>query len=93
MFGHFVSVFYKDVFRKTCADIQITRYQPNNGLGDVYAKITKLDDAKRAEIEADIKAVYATHPAIAMVDSDKGITNLHVPNDIIIDASMPVVVP
>jgi len=92
MFGHFVSVFYKDVFEKHAQTFKSLGINPNNGLGDVYAKITKLDDAKRAEIEADIKAVYANHPAIAMVDSDKGITNLHVPNDIIIDASMPVVV-
>ncbi len=65
---------------------------PNNGLGDVYAKIQSLPADKKAEIEADIKAVYATRPALAMVDSDEGITNLHVPNDIIVDASMPVVV-
>jgi len=65
---------------------------PNNGLGDLYAKIKKLPEAKRAEIEADIQAVYKNRPALAMVDSDKGITNLHVPSDIIVDASMPVVV-
>ena len=65
---------------------------PNNGLGDLYAKIQGLPADKKAEIEADIKAVYATRPALAMVDSDKGITNLHVPSDIIVDASMPVVV-
>jgi isocitrate dehydrogenase len=65
---------------------------PNNGLGDLYAKIKKLPEAQRAEIEADIQAVYKNRPALAMVDSDKGITNLHVPSDIIVDASMPVVV-
>ena len=65
---------------------------PNNGLGDLYAKIKKLPEAKRAEIEADIQAVYKDRPALAMVDSDKGITNLHVPSDVIVDASMPVVV-
>ena len=65
---------------------------PNFGLGDLYAKIQGLPAEKRAEIEADIKAVYAARPALAMVDSDKGITNLHVPSDIIVDASMPVVV-
>jgi isocitrate dehydrogenase len=64
----------------------------NNGLGDLYAKIQKLPEDQRVEIEADIKAVYDSRPALAMVDSDKGITNLHVPNDIIVDASMPVVV-
>ncbi len=92
MFGHFVTVFYKDVFDKHAATFKELGINPNNGLGDVYAKITKLPADKKAEIEADIKAVYATRPAIAMVDSDKGITNLHVPNDVIIDASMPVVV-
>ncbi len=92
MFGHFVTVFYKDVFEKHAATFKELGVNPNNGLGDVYAKIKKLDPAKQAEIEADIQAVYAVRPAIAMVDSDKGITNLHVPNDVIIDASMPVVV-
>lgn len=92
MFGHFVTVFYKDVFEKHAATFKELGVNPNNGLGDVYTKIKKLDPAKQAEIEADIQAVYATRPAIAMVDSDKGITNLHVPNDVIIDASMPVVI-
>jgi len=92
MFGHAVTVFYKDVFDKHAAVIKELGVNVNNGLGDLYAKIQKLPDAQRAEIEADIQAVYATRPALAMVDSDKGITNLHVPNDIIVDASMPVVV-
>ncbi|NTV45380.1 MAG: NADP-dependent isocitrate dehydrogenase [Chlorobiales bacterium] len=92
MFGHAVTVFYKDVFEKHAAVIKELGVNPNNGLGDLYAKIQSLPEAKRAEIEADIQAVYKTRPALAMVDSDKGITNLHVPNDIIIDASMPVVV-
>lgn len=92
MFGHFVTVFYKDVFEKHGATFKDLGVNPNNGLGDVYTKIQKLDASKRAEIEADIQAVYATRPDIAMVDSDKGITNLHVPNDVIIDASMPVVI-
>lgn len=92
MFGHFVTVFYKDVFEKYAAIFKELGVNPNNGLGDVYAKIKKLDVTKKAEIESDIMAVYATRAAIAMVDSDKGITNLHVPNDVIIDASMPVVV-
>ncbi|HEX9011628.1 MAG TPA: NADP-dependent isocitrate dehydrogenase, partial [Holophagaceae bacterium] len=92
MFGHAVSVFYKDVFEKHAAALQQAGVNPNLGLGDLYAKIQSLPEAKRAEIEADIKAVYAARPALAMVDSDKGITNLHVPNDIIVDASMPVVV-
>ena len=92
MFGHAVSVFYKDVFDKHAAPLRVLGVNLNNGLGDLYAKIQKLPDEERAEIEADIKAVYETRPALAMVDSDKGITNLHVPNDIIVDASMPVVV-
>ncbi len=92
MFGHAVTVFYKDVFEKHAAVINELGVNVNNGLGDLYAKIQKLPDASRAAIEADIQAVYATRPALAMVDSDKGITNLHVPNDIIVDASMPVVV-
>ncbi|MGE5662909.1 MAG: NADP-dependent isocitrate dehydrogenase, partial [Deltaproteobacteria bacterium] len=92
MFGHAVSVFYEDVFDKHAATFKELGVNPNMGLGDLYTKIKALPDAKRAEIEADIRNVYKNRPALAMVDSDKGITNLHVPNDIIIDASMPVVV-
>jgi isocitrate dehydrogenase len=89
MFGHAVTVYYQEVFEKHAATFAELGVDPNNGIGDVYAKITKLPEAKRAEIEADIQAVYQTRPALAMVDSDKGITNLHVPSNIIIDASMP----
>jgi len=92
MFGHAVSVFYKDVFENHAAVIKQLGVNVNNGLGDLYAKIQKLPEAKRAEIEADIQAIYKNRPALAMVDSDRGITNLHVPSDIIVDASMPVVV-
>ncbi len=92
MFGHAVTVFYKDVFEKHAATLKELGVNPNLGIGDLYKKIEKLPAAKQAEIEADIKAVYAKQPALAMVDSDKGITNLHTPNDIIVDASMPVVV-
>ena len=92
MFGHAVTVFYRDVFEKHAAVLKELGVNPNNGLGDLYAKLQGLPAGKKAEIEADIKAVYAKRPALAMVDSDKGITNLHVPNDIIVDASMPVVV-
>jgi isocitrate dehydrogenase len=92
IFGHAVTVFFKPVFDKYAATFAQLGVNPNNGLGDVYAKIQSLPAEARAAIEADIKAVYATRPALAMVDSDKGITNLHVPNDIIVDASMPVVV-
>jgi len=92
MFGHAVTVFFKDVFDKHGATFKELGVNPNLGLGELYKKIQSLPEAKRAEIEADIKAVYAQRPALAMVDSDKGITNLHTPNDIIVDASMPVVV-
>lgn len=92
MFGHAVTVFYKDVFEKHAAALKEAGVNPNLGLGDLYVKIRKLPEAKRAEIEADIQAVYKNRPELAMVDSDKGITNLHAPNDIIVDASMPVVV-
>ncbi|WP_418358745.1 MULTISPECIES: NADP-dependent isocitrate dehydrogenase [Shewanella] len=89
LFGHAVKVFFKDVFDKHGQLFAELGVDVNNGFGDVYAKIKSLPDAKRNEIEADIAAVYAARPALAMVDSDKGITNLHVPSDIIIDASMP----
>ncbi|NTV48383.1 MAG: NADP-dependent isocitrate dehydrogenase [Geobacteraceae bacterium] len=92
MFGHFVSVFYKDVFEKHAATFNELGVNPDLGMGDLYAKIQKLPAAKQAEIEADIQAVYKKQPPLAMVDSDKGITNLHASNDIIIDASMPVVI-
>jgi isocitrate dehydrogenase len=89
MFGHAVTVFFAGVFTKHAATFKALGVNPNNGLGDVYAKIAKLPEAERTAIEADITATYATRPALAMVDSDKGITNLHVPSDVIIDASMP----
>ncbi|MEK6758887.1 MAG: NADP-dependent isocitrate dehydrogenase [Deltaproteobacteria bacterium] len=92
MFGHAVTVFFKDVFSKHAAVIKELGVDPNNGLGDLYAKIAKLPEAQRAEIEADIKACYKTRPEIAMVNSDKGITNLHVPSDVIVDASMPAMI-
>ena len=89
MFGHAVKVFYKDVFAKHAATFEQLGVDADNGIGDVYAKIARLPAAQKAEIEADLQAVYATRPEMAMVDSDKGITNLHVPSDVIIDASMP----
>ena len=89
MFGHSVKVFYQDVFAKHSTTFDQLGVDADNGIGDVYAKIGRLSAEKRAEIEADIQAVYATRPELAMVDSDKGITNLHVPSDVIIDASMP----
>ena len=92
LFGHAVSVFFEDVFTKHADTFKQLGVNPNMGLGDLYAKIKTLPETKQAEIEADIQAVYAKGPALAMVDSDKGVTNLHVPSDVIVDASMPVVV-
>jgi len=92
IFGHAVSVFFKAVFDKHAAVLQRLGVDPDNGLGDFYAKIKSLPDDERKAIEADIQAVYKKRPAMAMVNSDKGITNLHVPSDVIIDASMPPVI-
>jgi isocitrate dehydrogenase len=92
LFGHAVYVFFKEVFDKHAATFKQAGVNPNLGLGDLYRKIETLPVATRAEIETDIKAVYAKRPALAMVDSDNGITNLHAPNDVIVDASMPVVI-
>jgi isocitrate dehydrogenase len=89
MFGHAVEVYYQDVFEKDVAVLKKLGVAPNNGIGDLFAKIKTLPDAERAAIEADVAAVYRSRPPLAMVDSNKGITNLHVPSDIIIDASMP----
>lgn len=89
MFGHAVTVFYKSVFEKYNDLFRELGVDPNNGLGDVYAKIAMLPDNQKQEIEQAIQEVYKTRPEIAMVNSDKGITNLHVPSDIIVDASMP----
>lgn len=92
IFGHAVKVYYKAVFDKYGQLFDQLGVDVNNGLGDVYAKIQSLPEAQRAEIEAAIQAVYATQPALAMVDSDRGITNLHVPSDVIVDASMPAMI-
>ena len=92
MFGHAVSVYYKDVLEKYADELNELGVDINNGIGDLYAKIQNLPEAKRTEIEAAIMETYKTKPELAMVDSDKGITNLHRPNNVIIDASMPVVV-
>ncbi len=89
IFGYGVSVFFKDVFENHASDFESIGVDPNNGLGDLFSKITELPDEKRAQIESEIQAVYEQGPDLAMVNSDKGITNLHVPSDIIIDASMP----
>ncbi|MFW2440882.1 MAG: NADP-dependent isocitrate dehydrogenase [Arenicellales bacterium] len=89
MFGHAVNVYYKDVFAKHGEVFDEIGVDTRNGLGDVYAKIATLPEDQRRQIEADIQAVYATRPELAMVNSDKGITNLHIPSDVIVDASMP----
>ena len=92
MFGHAVTVFFKDVFAKHAELFRSLKVNADNGFGDVVAKIATLPAAQRAAVEADIAAAYAARPGLAMVDSRKGITNLHVPSDIIVDASMPCVV-
>ncbi len=92
MFGHCVAVYYKEALDKHADILKEIGANVNNGLADVYEKLERLPADKQAEIEADIAAVYETQPALAMVDSRKGITNLHVPNNIIVDASMPNVV-
>lgn len=92
IFGHAVRAYFKPVFEKHAATLRRLGVDPNNGFGDLVAKIATLPAAEREAIEADVRAVYAAGPGLAMVDSDKGITNLHVPSDVIIDASMPVVI-
>ena len=89
IFGHAVRAFYKDVLEKHADTFEKLGINLNNGWGDVEAKVKTLPDAQRAEIEADILACYQNRPKMAMVNSDRGITNLHVPSDVIIDASMP----
>jgi isocitrate dehydrogenase len=89
MFGHAVSVYFADVFEKHGDVLSEVGANVNNGFADVVARLDRLPAEKHAEIEADIQACYERGPDLAMVDSDKGITNLHVPSDVIIDASMP----
>ena len=92
MFGHCVKVYFKDALKKHAETLKEIGANPNFGMADILAKLNKLPAAKKAAIEADINACYETGPALAMVDSRKNITNLHVPNDVIVDASMPNVV-
>ena len=92
IFGSAVTVFFKEVFDKHAETFAELGVNPNNGLGDVYSKIQTLSAEKQAEIEADINVVLDAKADIAMVDSDKGITNLHVPSDVIVDASMPAMI-
>ncbi|MCF7787600.1 MAG: NADP-dependent isocitrate dehydrogenase [Prosthecobacter sp.] len=92
IFGHAVRVFFKDLLEKHSTAFAEIGVDLNNGFGDLVAKLSKLPADKKAEIEADIKTAYANGPALAMVNSDKGITNLHVPSDVIVDASMPAMI-
>ena len=89
IFGHFVKIFYKEVFEKHAQVLSEIGFSPNNGIADLYDKLSSVDESTRNQILQTIDAVYANRPDMAMVDSDKGITNLHVPNNVIIDASMP----
>ncbi|WP_282081188.1 NADP-dependent isocitrate dehydrogenase [Aquimarina algiphila] len=92
IFGHAVEVFFKDVFEKHAETLEEAGVEVNNGFGDLINKLKRVPDAKREEIKADIQACYEKGPKLAMVNSDEGITNLHVPSDIIIDASMPAMI-
>ena len=92
IFGHCVNVFYAEVLEKHAATLESIGFEPNNGIGDLYAKLDELPADQQAAIRADIDALYDERPALAMVDSDRGITNLHVPSDVIVDASMPAMI-
>ena len=92
IFGHAVEVFFKDLVAKHAATLKELGVDFRNGFGDLVAKLDKLPADKKAEIEADIQAAYAAGPGLSMVNSDKGITNLHVPSDVIVDASMPAMI-
>jgi len=92
IFGAVVVVFYRELFEKFGDLFESIGVDPTNGIGDMYAKISSLDEAKKSEIQAEIEAIYESRPDLAMVNSDKGITNLHVPSDVIIDASMPAMI-
>src|SRR3954470_9910579 len=92
IFGHCVSVFFADLFEKHGATLTRLGVDPDNGVGDMLTRIETLPEAEKAAIKADIQAAYAKRPGLAMVNSDRGITNLHVPSDVIIDASMPAMI-
>ena len=92
MFGVFVTEFYKDALARHAKVLADVGFDPNNGIGDLYARLGQLPEATQAAIKADLEAVYANAPGLAMVNSDKGITNLHVPSDVIVDASMPAMI-
>ncbi|WP_114999767.1 NADP-dependent isocitrate dehydrogenase [Xanthomonas campestris] len=92
LFGVVVGEFYKDTLSKHAEVLKSVGFDPNNGIGDLYARIGTLPEAQQAQIKADIQAEYAQRPGLAMVNSDKGITSLHVPSDVIVDASMPAMI-
>ena len=92
LFGHCVSVFFAEVFEKHGATLTRLGVDPDNGVADMLTRIETLPEAEKAAIKADIQATYAKRPGLAMVNSDRGITNLHVPSDVIVDASMPAMI-
>ena len=92
IFGQCVDVFFADVFEKHAATLARIGFDPDNGVGDLLTRIETLPDAEKAAIKADIEAEYAKRPGLAMVNSDRGITNLHVSSDVIVDASMPAMI-
>ncbi|BAM03538.1 NADP-dependent isocitrate dehydrogenase [Phycisphaera mikurensis] len=92
IFGHAVEVFYGPVLEKHADALAAAGFEPDNGIGDLHARLDKLPDSTRSQIQAQLEELYAERPPLAMVDSDRGITNLHVPSDVIIDASMPAMI-
>ena len=92
IFGHCVSVFYEDLIQKYSAEFESIGFDPNNGIGDLYGKLDQLTEDQQLAIKSDMEELYSKQPKLAMVDSDRGITNLHVPSDVIIDASMPAMI-
>ena len=92
IFGHCVSVFYENLIQKYSAEFESIGFDPNNGIGDLYGKLDQLTEDQQLAIKSDMEELYSKQPKLAMVDSDRGITNLHVPSDVIIDASMPAMI-
>ena len=92
IFGHCVSVFYEDLIQKYSAEFESIGFDPNNGIGDLHGKLDQLTEDQQLAIKSDMEELYSKQPKLAMVDSDRGITNLHVPSDVIIDASMPAMI-
>ena len=92
IFGHCVSVFYENLIQKYSAEFESIGFDPNNGIGDLHGKLDQLTEDQQLAIKSDMEELYSKQPKLAMVDSDRGITNLHVPSDVIIDASMPAMI-